>query len=260
MYGASRKKSDIEASKERLESIYRQIPSTKGCMENINAQGGCGAWCCRHQNPQVLYSEFLNTWNYIIKNFNDDDFRNLFDRCLRKYLFPGKDNGCVLFNKDSNLCSQHETRPYNCRIYGITPDEEFKPRYERLKVLYPDTREQCNLVKTENGEPVTKQDINEWWIGVRSADILLGIKPELLNDGQTGCYRTYHDHLLVHILGVENMTMLTQIRLGSTDEEKEKTIESILSAVTAMISSLKGKKNEEAKPEGATASTPSQNS
>jgi Fe-S-cluster containining protein len=261
MYGASKKIKDQEESRVHLKVLYDKIPDTYGCMEHISkpeSEGGCGAWCCRLQNPQVLYAEFLNSWKYISENFSDKEFINLIGRCLRKYLFPTESNGCVLFNEDEKLCSQHDTRPFNCRIYGITPAEEFTPRYERLKVIYPDTKEQCNLVKTKDGRAVTKEDIDNWWIEVRSVDIRLGIKPEFINDGQLGCYRTYHDHILLHILGEAGLSMLTSLRLNSSSEDKEHVIASVLKSIVKMIGSFKGNANGQEKRDAT--SSPSENS
>jgi hypothetical protein len=129
------------------------------------------AWCCALQTPQVLYCEFLHTWQYIIRNFTHLQISSLVEKCLRKYLYDNSEKACVFFDKDNKICSQHESRPYNCRIYGITPDEEFVPRYEKLKVIYPDIKPQCNLVSTVNGEAVSKKDIDNWWIELRSIEL-----------------------------------------------------------------------------------------
>lgn len=221
----------IKEAKKSLDIFYSKIPETKGCLNYIGKteqEGGCGGWCCLTQNPQVLYSEFLNTWEYVVKNFSDADFESLIERSVRKYLYPNKDKGCVFFNKDSKMCSQHESRCFNCRIYGIIPEEEFKPRYERLKVIYPETRDQCNLISTIDNKKVTKEDTDKWWIELNSIEIKMGIKPELINDGTNGTYRTYHDHLLLHLLSRETMAMMTEIRTKGTDLDKERTINNIM--------------------------------
>ncbi len=58
------------------------------------------------------------------------------------------------FDEEKCQCRLHTVRPYNCRIYGITPSEEFEPRYNRLKELYKDdinaiAMSQCDLVSTK---------------------------------------------------------------------------------------------------------------
>jgi len=243
MYGVTSDKKKLKSSRERLEEIYKSIPATKGCMENNSIsemKGGCGSWCCKLQNPQVLYSEFLNSWNAISHSWNDSRFEDLINRCLRKYLFPNSDKGCVFLDKETNLCSQHETRPFNCRVYGITPEEEFKPRYERLKIIYPDARNQCNLVTTVDGNPVTQQDTEKWWLEINAVEMGIGIKKETINDGNGGSYRTYHDHILIQVLGESGMETLSNLRTKGSAQEKEHTIRSVIKA----LKNFKDKMNE----------------
>lgn len=233
MYGATNQKNKLNAAKQQLVVLYDKIPSTKGCMENINkdtASGGCGAWCCSTQTPQVLYIEFLHSWDYVVRHFSLTQISSLVERCLRKYLFESADKSCIYFDKSNKICSQHEARPYNCRIYGITPDEEFKPRFERLKVLYPDIKPQCNLVTTTNDEVVSKKDIDNWWLELNSVEMSIGIKKELITDLPHGSYRTYHDHILLHILGEAGLEYLTYMRLSSTATEKEQAIKNTIKA------------------------------
>jgi len=234
MYGVTDQKKKLEEAKKKLVILYDKIPATKGCMENINkdaSQGGCAAWCCNYQTPQVLYSEFLNTWDHIRRNFSNAQFMSLIEKCLRKYLFENTEKSCIFFDKSNRICTQHESRPYNCRIYGITPDEEFQPRFERLKVLYPDIRQQCNLVSTVNGEAVTKKDIDNWWLELKSIEMSIGIKQEFITDDSFGSYRTYHDHILLHILGETGLEYLTYMRVSSTPTEKEQAIKNTLKSL-----------------------------
>lgn len=186
---------------------------------------------CKTQTPQVLYTEFLNTWKGITKDWDDSSFEKLIEKCLRKYLFPNKDKSCVFIDMQTNKCLQHETRPFNCRIYGITPEEEFKPRYERLKVIYPDARDQCHLVSTVNDKPVTTRDTNNWWLELNAIEMSVGIKKETITDEPGGCYRTYHDHILIHILGDKGMEQLSLLREKGNPNEKEHTIIRVMKAV-----------------------------
>lgn len=255
MYGATTDKKKLKSSREKLNILYSKIPSTKGCLEHIakpESDGGCGAWCCKTQNPQVLYSEFLNSWNHVSHSWTDEQIAVLIENCLRKYLFPNKDKGCVFLDKSKNLCSQHETRPFNCRTYGIIPEEEFKPRYERLKVIYPDARDQCNLVSTNNGHKVTTEDMDRWWLELNGIEYGIGIKKELVNDQPQGSYRTYHDHILIHVLGDAGMENLSQLRKTGQPQEKEHTIIRVMDALR------KFKEKKSANTEGNDSSTKSE--
>ncbi len=226
----------IKQSLNRLESVYNKIPETKGCLENnkkSQQEGGCGSWCCWEQNPSVLYVEFLNTLKDI-KQWSNKDFLNLVERCLYKYLFPNKDRSCVFLNKENNLCNNHQSRPFNCRSYGIIPEEEFKPRYERLKILYPEVKNQCNLVSTVDGSVVTKKHMDDWWVELNAIEMSIGIPKDNINDSPGGSYRTYHDHLLLHLLGEDGMEKLSVLRQTGTDSEKQFTINHIIMKIKSL--------------------------
>ena len=109
MYGITDNKRKLKEARERLNVLYSKIPDTKGCMQNNRpeSEGGCGAWCCKTQTPQVLYTEFLNTWKSITKDWDDSSFEKLIEKCLRKYLFPNKDKSCVFIDMQTNKCLQH---------------------------------------------------------------------------------------------------------------------------------------------------------
>jgi Fe-S-cluster containining protein len=242
MYDAKTDAKTQRKVREDLKWLYSQIPETKGCMECINKpfkEGGCGAWCCELQTPQVLYCEFLNTWNYVLHNWTDKEITALIGRCLRSYLFGRREKGCVIWDKQTKLCMQHDTRPYNCRVYGITPDEEFKPRYERLKVIYPHTRPQCDKVSTVSGQPVTVADTTKWWGQLNGIEVQMGVDPKRVNDEPDGSYRTYHDHILLHILGKEGLTSLAQIRQEGDLITKENTYRNVMKAVENFGKTLK---------------------
>jgi Fe-S-cluster containining protein len=184
----------------------------------------------------------LNSWHHISKEWSDESFLSLVERCLRKYLFPNNDKGCVFIDKQNNICLQHETRPFNCRIYGITPEEEFTPRYERLKVIYPDARNQCNLVSTVNGKKVTTHDTEKWWNEINAVEMSIGIKKETINDSPGGSYRTYHDHILIHLLGDSGMEYLGNLRSNGSNNEKEHTIRRVLNSLKKFKESQKNDK------------------
>ena len=129
MYGVKKDSKKIKDSIVSLNILYNKIPKTKGCLENIVKENGCKAWCCHSQNPQVLYVEFLNTWNTVIKTWNDERLESLIEKCLRKYLFPDNDKGCIFIDPDTHKCVQHESRPFNCFLPNTWVFTESGPRY-----------------------------------------------------------------------------------------------------------------------------------
>ena len=245
MYGVNKQSKKVKEANHRLEVLYAKIPATQGCLDNINKpqnQGGCNAWCCREQSPQVLYAEFLHSWTHVLDSFEYSKFELLVERCLRRFLFAEK--GCVYFDAEKNICQQHQTRPYNCRIYGITPDDEFKPRFERLKVLYPDIKYQCNLIKTENDIEVTKKNIDNWWLELKSIEMSIGVKNNLITDEYYGSYRTYHDHILLELLGEEGVEYLSYVKMSANQEEKERVLSTTLKGLSIFFNRQNEKQSE----------------
>ena len=166
---------------EELSLLYSKIPETKGCMDWVlkpESEGGCSSWCCSKQQPNVLTVEFKSIWNFIINNWSKESFLLVVEKALTSYVFKLQDNPCIFLSKE-NKCTIHDNRPYNCRIYGIIPEEEFKPRYERLKVIYPNTRDQCRLIKTVDNSIVSKKDIDEWWDGICNLEKSIGIESKI---------------------------------------------------------------------------------
>lgn len=239
-------KKKLNKAIKKLNVLYDKIPDTKGCMENINKEGGCGAWCCQFQNPSVLYSEFRNTWNFMIQNWEIEDLISLVRKSIQNYLSDKLVKGCIFFDHKTRMCTQHETRPYNCRIYGITPDDEFKPRYERLKVIYEnkgeELRDQCDLVETVKDKKVTKKHIDKWWEELKEAEKEIGFKESDINDADGGSYRTYHDHLLLHLFPEDVLRALTFVKTNGTPIEKIEAIEKFTEVFREiMINAVKSK-------------------
>ncbi len=211
----------LRRSRKELKRLYDEIPETTGCMTNIAKEDGCKAWCCELQSPQVMFSEFMLTWQHVIRNWTADDITQLVMSATIAYL-NNNSMGCVFFDKEKRLCRQHETRPFNCRTYGQIPDEEFKPRYEQLKVLYPDKefRDQCNLVETVGTKP-TEAEMDLWFHHLNLIEKELLGKNAPSHDGQGGTYRTYKDHILLKLGNEKFLLRLTRLRQKGTTEEKE---------------------------------------
>jgi Fe-S-cluster containining protein len=248
-YSHDRIKENSEQAFRRIRRVHNKIPDTRGCMENINKEGGCGAWCCLLQNPQVLYSEFLYTWKYIVKEFSVDEIINVIERAIRNYIAGDVIKGCMFFNKESRMCTVHPARPYACRYYGITPKGEFEKRLAATKKQFPDAeegeiRDQCGLVSTLNGRKVRQKEMDKNWTTLINVEKFLGIPEKQINDGPGGSYRTYHDHVLLKNMPNEVLIELQTIRLLKNEEEKEKAVEAFMKEFRERIY---GKPNKESK-------------
>ena len=227
--------SKIQKAFSKLRNIYNSIPATKGCMENINGSGVCcNAWCCKIQTPQLLYSEFLLIWNFISKKWRDEAVCDLFEKCMLNAIDDIPSKGCVFFNKEINQCRIHKFRPYNCRIYGITPPEEFNPRYEKIKEEYKTIigatiKPQCELVSTVDGKKLTTKNTNDWWNEIAAIERLIGIPMNMVTDEFGGTYRTPHDHVLLYNMPENVLNALAGIKLYSDNLDKIRAVSEIMS-------------------------------
>ena len=222
----------LKQARHQLQNIYNDVPETIGCMENLYKGAKCGSWCCEHQFPSLYYSEFLNTWNTVINTWSRDKIAELIASCIRQYFDDAPTKSCVFWNKDTKLCSQHTTRPLACRIYGQEPHEEFKPKYERLKILYQNDsraviREQCSLVKTK-GKPPTKQQIEQWDKEIKLVEEDIGISRSVMTDANGGSYRSYKDHILLQIGKPIFLNQLQDLRMSGNKEEQERFVQTFI--------------------------------
>jgi len=202
----------------RLSNLYNLLPKTKGCMENICTGECCKAECCRFQTPQLLYCEFLKIWKYINKKWDNKIVLDLFEKCMKNAVDSSPSKGCVFFDDKTYLCLIHKVRSLSCRVYGITPPEEFNPRYERLKEYYKKfpgsiLKPQCTLVSTEDNSLVTIEKTSEWWNQLVEIEEKLGINKNNINDREGGSYRSPHDHILLYTMPDNILNALSGIKL-----------------------------------------------
>lgn len=237
------KRNKTEAAFSKLHNVYQTIPDTKGCMENISAkEGACKGWCCLIQTPQLLYSEFLLIWGYISRNWTDEEICDLFEKCMLNATNEIPSKGCVFFDEETCMCKVHNKRPLNCRIYGITPDEEFIPRYEKLKEEYKGIvgaiiKPQCDLVSTCNGEEVTIRDTDRWWNEIVEIERKIGIPKKMITDKMGGSYRTPHDHVLLYNMPENVLNSLAAIKMYDNDIDKKNTIKEMVQVIKNVFNS-----------------------
>ena len=228
--------SKIKNSFKKLSNLYKSIPETKGCLENISKDLGCGGWCCQFQCPQLLYSEFLYLYDYLSQKLSNEDFLEILRKGMINSVDSNVTKGCIFFDINTKLCKCHDVRPYNCHIYGITPFEEFNPRYERLKEKYKYTlgaiiKQQCDLVSTVSGKKVTTKDTNRWWNRLKNIEKSIGIKEELITDEIGGSYRTPHDHLILYLMPDNVIMSLNGIRMYDNHNDKIRMVDSLINSI-----------------------------
>ncbi len=228
--------SKVKKNLSSLHNLYNKIPDTKGCLENIDKNKCCGGWCCKIQTPQLLYCEFLLIWRYLSKNFSDDELCELFRKCMLNATKDIPSKGCVFFDGKKKLCKIHKVRPYNCRIYGITPDEEFNKRYEKLKEQYKNVpgakiEKQCSLVSVEDGSKITSEDTYKWWKDLNKIERSIGIREANITDKVGGSYRAPHDHVLLYNMPDNILSGISGIRLYDSYVDRIKAIDEIINNI-----------------------------
>tara|TARA_Y100000034_G_C6894497_1_gene412131 strand:- start:2023 stop:2760 length:738 start_codon:yes stop_codon:yes gene_type:complete len=221
-----------------LQSVYDSLPRTVGCMDSIKKkEDSCGAWCCEEQSPSVWFVELLNAFEKFVFKMDIECFTKLIELCLKKYLLVDKGGGCVFWDRDTKMCLHHESRPVNCYFYGVTPQEEFKPRYERLKVLNNSIRPQCGLIKLEDGSSfMSRKAIDDSFNKIKQLEEKIGVPKDMLSDSLGGSYRTYPEHILLWMLGEDQMCDLSIMRSSKSVLDKKKFIAAICGNLTTSLS------------------------
>ena len=195
-----------------------EIISYKGLVYDLEIENGESFFTeggevhnCKVQCPPFLYIEFLNTWNFIVHNWTMEKTLELIEDCLKMHVSQKITKGCVLWDSNTKLCKSHNTRPFNCRIYGITPNSEIQPRIEKFREIYkkfPDViiKDQCPLVSTIDGVEIKSTDA--WWTSVTNIEQKMGVDAKDIVNKDGGSYLLFHDHLLLHICSEKALASL----------------------------------------------------
>ena len=223
----------VISSFEKLKYLYGKMPDTKGCLENISKEDGCGGWCCQIQFPQLFYSEFLYIWNYIKKNFDNKELCDMIEQSMLNAVKGDLSKGCIFFNKETKLCRIHNVRPLNCYLYGITPKEEFDIRFEKVKEKYKNNlamilKEQCDLVFVSDGKDLTTEDTAKLWNELVEIEKGIGISEDDINDEVGGSYRSPHDHLLFFLMPDNVISGIAGIQMYDDASDKITAINEIM--------------------------------
>lgn len=195
-----------------LQVLYDGMPETTGCEKCQDVNGDDAHWCCKELNPSMYYVEFIKVWHHVQTSWSKKKKIDLFVRAIENYLFMGQEKGCIFWDDG---CQTYEKRPFHCRMYGVIPKDSWDSRIEAIKKRVKDFkfRPQCELVETKEG--ITEEDEDKWFAHVKQCEEKLGVPAEYirLHDIPGGCYRTFHDHLLLEVLDPSTMNILTGAKI-----------------------------------------------
>lgn len=228
------------ATKTAME-VYEDTPETTCCHK---------AACCNAGCPNMYYSEFLSVRRGAVDKMTPEERLNLTLECVKRYLQDQRTPKPCVFLKKDNMCGIYEFRHLKCRLYGLIPDSLYDWIANSVADEMGVPREevplcnQCEFVKVKpefqekfpTGK-VPEDDIKAMERRMRELDRGLGMSKETQDDGFG--FLTYHDWHLLFEFGEKWMETLTQLRLKWTDEEKEKFVGDLKSALEKKLNQEK---------------------
>jgi len=222
-----------------LQGIY-----TKVIDLNTTCEGRCE--CCKVAMPTMAYSEFSQLITEIWDNEANESKIDLICKCI-EYFFHyefskfGMDTmikPCMLLDGDGK-CEYYESRPLNCRLYGLWPDDMYKTRVDKFEKAYEGLLErkdiplntQCPYVKRVNdSEELTEEIIEELFKALDDLDSKIGyFSSTQIKNGENR--RTFHDWMLFKIWGEDNLSSLTALMLGLDKEGIEDQIKAFKNVI-----------------------------
>ena len=216
-----KKRADLKSV---LQSIYHDtIDLSTTCNHTCE--------CCKVAMPQINYSEFLQIATTVWKTKTHDEILKIICKSL-EYFFRyeyekwGEESLIkpCMFLGENDRCTIYEDRPLNCRLYGLWPEEVYNERVDKFAKAYEKhglkrenlpLNKQCPLVKRNNNEKeLTKEIIDELFEKLDNLDKQTGNFSNL-QIKQKENYRTFHDWLLLAILGEDWLSKLTAFILAA---------------------------------------------
>lgn len=220
-----------------LQSVYN---------DNVSLETTCchTCECCNVAMPQINYSEFVQIATTVWQQKSHEEILNVICKSI-EYFFRyeyekwGMDalvKPCMFLDKEKARCTIYEDRPLNCRIYGLWPKEMYEERVDKFAKAYEQyglkkedipLNKQCPLVKRVNAEKaLTKEVIEGLFEKLNELDKKVGDFSEA-QVRQKENYRTFHDWLLLKILGEDWLSQLTTFILAADRKTMEEQIEAL---------------------------------
>lgn len=221
--------------KERLHQIY---------YDTINLDTTCQSKCdcCKVAMPQMNFCEFSQLINEIWDTSSKSNkielictsieyfFRNQFEKWNMESLIKP----CMLLSQDGK-CKYYDSRPLNCRIYGLWPEDAYTDRVDHFEEAYEGLlkredlplNKQCPYVKrVDESVTITSDLLNGLFAQLDAVDKKMGNFTDAQLD-QKENYRTFHDWLLLKIFGEEWLIKLTDFIIAADKNSMVDLIEQI---------------------------------
>ena len=222
-----------------LRDKLQQIYASEGSLETTCCRQ---CTCCRVACPSMKYSEAVNLLNQMWETWTKEAKKDFLLTCVRYFFSRSLIKPCPIL-KDSD-CQCYDSRPLNCRLYGMIPAETYNKRAQRmadrldLPLDQVPLNTQCPFVRRKVGDPLTDEVIDRLDSAIDRLDVLLiqGGNARRATEAQAKVdkgwnYRSLHDWALYYIFGEEILVNLTQVLKRETTEGIQATLSELETAV-----------------------------
>jgi len=223
--------------KERLDRIYNSVNlKTTCCNQTV---------CCKIGCPQMNFSEFTSLITKLWDSSNKADkiemicksVEYFFHNEFEKFGMETMIKPCMLLNEgdEGKGCSCYENRPLSCRMYGLWPEEMYRARVDKFEKAYEGLLKrdelplntQCpNVKRVDDSQPLTKEIIEDLYKQLDDLDFRIGGFTKAQIDNREN-YRTFHDWLLLKVLGEDRLVLLTTFMKAAKKETIEAQVETL---------------------------------
>jgi Fe-S-cluster containining protein len=229
--------------KDKLHQIYYGTINL-----DTTCQGRCE--CCKVAMPQMNYCEFSQLVNEIWDTTSKSDKIELICKSI-EYFFHNQFEEwgmeslvkpCMLLSEDGK-CKYYDSRPMNCRIYGLWPEDIYKERVDKFEDAYEGMlkreelplNKQCPYVKrVDESKPLTEEVIDALFEQLNELDSRLGNFSKLQLE-QRENYRTFHDWLLFKVYGEDWLVKLTSFIMAANKDAMIDLIEQLKKATREQL-------------------------
>jgi Fe-S-cluster containining protein len=214
--------------KQKLEKIYNMSDLETNC------QGNCV--CCKVAMPTMNYCEFVQIlneiWDKESVRIKAEIIKTSIEYFVRyhhevwgmdKFIKP------CMFLKDGR-CAYYSSRPLNCRIYGLWPEDEYNKRVESFQKEFGLEKEnvplntQCPFVERKNTQDdLTMDEINAMYDALNDLDFSMKrFTSKQIKEGVN--VRAFHDWICYTFFGEEWLSFMSQllIRAKTKDNARER--------------------------------------
>ena len=228
-----RSKSKPVSLKTKLKEIYTTVNLETTC------QGSCA--CCRVAMPGLQYSEFLQMLNEIWNKESIDykigiictSIEYFFKNDFKIWGMESLVKPCMFI--EDGKCKNYDSRPLNCRLYGLWPEDEYNSRVDKFEKAYEGllTREelplntQCpNVKRVDDSIELTTEVIESLYAKLDRLDLRMQRFTESQIKNKEN-YRTFHDWFLFIFFGEEWLSAMTDFLLRADKEGMEDQLKQI---------------------------------